>query len=189
MRKIFPLLMGILMLVGNVFAQSQATTGNIEGRVVDQQGAAVPGVSVTATNQDTGFEKTVQSNDEGNFILPLLQLGNYKVVTAATKGFAPTTYENVQVTVGAKNSLEIVLSAGGTVNVVDVQATGQGVETTRSSISSTVDERRVINLPTNGRNFLDFVTLTPGIVRDPTRSGDLAVGGQKGTLNLSLIHI
>ncbi len=183
MRKIFTLLTVILMLVAGVFAQSQATTGNIEGRVVDQQGAAVPGVSITATNQDTGFEKTVQSNDEGNFVLPLLQLGNYKVVTSATKGFAPTTYENVKVTVGAKNSLEIVLTAGGTVNVVDVQATGQGVETTRSSISSTVDERRVINLPTNGRNFLDFVTLTPGIVRDPTRSGDLAVGGQKGTLN------
>ena len=66
---------------------------------------------------------------------------------------------------------------------MDVNAEGQGVETTRTSISSTVDERRVINLPTNGRNFLDFATLTPGIVRDPTRSGDLAVGGQKGTLN------
>ncbi|MBA2494329.1 MAG: TonB-dependent receptor [Acidobacteria bacterium] len=183
MRKFFPLLIGILLLAAGVFAQSQATTGNIEGRVVDNQGAAVPGVSVTATNQDTGFEKTVQSNDEGNFVLPLLQLGNYKVVTAATKGFAPTTYENVKVTIGAKNSLEIVLTVGGTVNVVDVNAEGQGVETTRSSISSTVEEHRVINLPTNGRNFLDFVTLTPGIVRDPTRSGDLSVGGQKGTLN------
>nr|MBA2735793.1 TonB-dependent receptor [Pyrinomonadaceae bacterium] len=58
-----------------------------------------------------------------------------------------------------------------------------GIEATRTSISSTVEERRVINLPTNGRNFLDFVVLTPGIVRDPNRSGDLAVGGQKGTLN------
>ncbi len=183
MRKVFPLLTGILLFVAGVFAQSQATSGNIEGRVIDQQGAAVPGISVTATNQDTGFEKTVQTNDEGNFVLPFLQPGNYKIVTSEAKGFAPTTYENIKVTVGAKNTLEVVLTAGGTVNVVDVQATGQGVETTRSSISSTVDERRVINLPTNGRNFLDFVTLTPGIVRDPTRSGDLAVGGQKGTLN------
>ncbi len=171
MRKFFPLLIGILLFATGVFAQSQATTGNIEGRVVDNQGAAVPGVSVTATNQDTGFEKTVQSNDEGNFVLPLLQLGNYKVVTAATKGFAPTTYENVKVTIGAKNSLEIVLTVGGTVNVVDVNAEGQGVETTRSSISSTVEEHRVINLPTNGRNFLDFVTLTPGIERKTTGLG------------------
>jgi hypothetical protein len=52
------------------------------------------------------------------------------------------------------------------------------VETTRSSVSSTVNERAVATLPVNGRNFLDFATLTPGVVRDPTRFGDLAVGGQ-----------
>nr|HQU86277.1 TonB-dependent receptor [Pyrinomonadaceae bacterium] len=83
----------------------------------------------------------------------------------------------------AKTSLDITLSTGNSVNVVDVTAEGQAVEATRTSISTTVDERRVSNLPTNGRNFLDFATLTPGIVRDPTRQGDLAIGGQKGTLN------
>jgi outer membrane receptor protein involved in Fe transport len=174
---------GILLLAQIALAQSQATTGNIEGRVVDSNGAAVANVTVTAKNKDTGAEKNAQSKDEGNFVLPLLPPGNYTVTTAAGQGFGAATYENVRVTVGAQNTLEIVLSAGGSVNVVDVSAEGQGVETTRTSISSTVEERRVINLPTNGRNFLDFVTLTPGIVRDPTRSGDLAVGGQKGTLN------
>ncbi len=182
-RKILPILIGILTLTIGVFAQSQATTGNIEGRVVDLNGAAVPNFTVTATNQDTGLKKTAQTNGEGNFVLPLLPPGNYKVVTSSAQGFAAATYENVQVTVGAKNSLEIALTAGGSVNVVDVNAEGQGVETTRTSISTTIDERRVINLPTNGRNFLDFATLTPGIVRDPTRAGDLAVGGQKGTFN------
>ena len=175
--------LSVFFATGAIFAQSQATTGNIEGRVVDPNGAAVPNVAITATNQETGLEKNTTSSDEGNFVLPLLTPGRYKVVTAPAQGFAASTYENVTVTVGAKTALEIVLSASGSVNIVDVTATGQGVETTRTSISSTVEERRVINLPTNGRNFLDFVTLTPGIVRDPTRSGDLAVGGQKGTLN------
>ncbi len=183
MRKLLTLLVGILLLAQIALAQSQATTGNIEGRIVDSNGAAVANVTVTAENQDTGAEKNAQSKDEGNFVLPLLPPGNYTVTTAAGQGFGTATYENVKVTVGAQNTLEIVLSAGGSVNVVDVSAEGQGVETTRTSISSTVEERRVINLPTNGRNFLDFATLTPGIVRDPTRSGDLAVGGQKGTLN------
>ena len=183
MQKLSLFLTAILLFAASVFAQSQATTGNIEGRVVDPNGAAVANVTVTATSQDTGFEKTAQTTDEGNFVLPLLQPGTYKVKTAAASGFAAATYENVKVTVGAKNTLEIALTAGGSTNVVDVSAEGQGVETTRTSISSTVDEQRVINLPTNGRNFLDFVVLTPGIVRDPTRSGDLAVGGQKGTLN------
>jgi Carboxypeptidase regulatory-like domain/TonB dependent receptor len=182
-RKILPFFIAVLLLTGSAFAQSQATTGNIEGRVTDQTGAVVPNVTVSATNQDTGFGKTIQSDDEGNYKFVLLPPGKYKVETTAAQGFAASTYENVQVTVGAQNNLEIVLSAGGSVNVVDVNAEGQGVETSRTSISSTVEERRVQNLPTNGRNFLDFATLTPGIVRDPTRSGDLAVGGQKGTLN------
>ncbi len=64
-----------------------------------------------------------------------------------------------------------------------MEAEGQIVETTRSSIATTVNERAIENLPVNGRNFLDFATLTPSVVRDPTRAGDLAVGGQKGTLN------
>jgi outer membrane receptor protein involved in Fe transport len=183
MRKFFPLLVGILLSAQIVFGQSQATTGNIEGRVVDPSGAAVPNITVTAKNKDTGLEKNVSTSEDGNFVLAFLTPGNYTVTTAAGQGFGAATYENIRVTVGAKSTVEIALTAGGAVNVVDVSAEGQGVEATRTSISSTVDERRVINLPTNGRNFLDFVTLTPGIVRDPTRQGDLAVGGQKGTLN------
>ena len=183
MRNIIVLSLAIILCATGAFAQSQSTTGNIEGRVVDQNGAVVPNVAVSATNQDTGFGKTTVTNSDGGYIFILLPPGNYKVETGAAQGFAVSTYENVKVTVGAKNTLEIAVSAGGTTNVVDVNAEGQGVETTRTSISSTVDERRVINLPTNGRNFLDFATLTPGVVRDPTRSGDLSVGGQKGTLN------
>lgn len=183
MRKLVIFLLAFLSLASVVFSQSQSTTGNIEGRVVDQNGAAVPNITVSATNQDTGFGKTAVTNSEGAYIFVLLPPGNYKVETTAGSGFAASVYDNVKVTVGAKNSLDITVSAGGASVSVDVTADGQAIETTRTSISSTVDERRVTNLPTNGRNFLDFATLTPGVVRDPTRAGDLAVGGQKGTLN------
>jgi len=183
MKKLLLFLFGLFLFTTGAFAQSQATTGNIEGRVVDQQGAAVPNVTVNAKSQDTGLEKNATTSDDGTYKIVLLPPGSYTVMTAAGQGFGESKYENIRVTVGAQNALEIVVSASGSVNVVDVNAEGQGVEATRTSISSTVDESRVTNLPTNGRNFLDFVTLTPGIVRDPTRSGDLAVGGQKGTLN------
>ncbi len=183
MRKIIPFLFVMLLLAANAFAQSQATTGNIEGRVLDPNGAVVPNVNVSATNKDTGFGKTGMADAEGNFVFVLLPPGRYKVEAKAASGFQPATYDNVTVNVGGRTSLEITLSVGSGTTVVDVQADGATIETTRTSISSTVDERRVLNLPTNGRNFLDFATLTPGIVRDPTRSGDLAVGGQKGTLN------
>jgi outer membrane receptor protein involved in Fe transport len=183
MRKLLILMILLATSVITAVAQSQSTSGNIEGRVVDPNGAVVPGIAVSATNQNTGFGKTTISDSDGNYIFVLLPPGSYKVEVGAAKGFAAATYNNVQVTVGAKTALEISLTAGTSVTVVDVSAEGQGVETTRTSISSTVDERRVTNLPTNGRNFLDFATLAPGVIRDPTRAGDLAVGGQKGTLN------
>jgi hypothetical protein len=183
MRTLLVAFAAVLVLSVSIAAQSQSTTGNIEGRVIDQNGAVVPGVTVSASNQDTGLTKNVNTDPEAKFIIILLPPGNYKVEVAASKGFAAVTYQNVRVTVGAKTALEVVLRAGGTVTVVDVNAAGQSIEATRTSISSTVDESRVANLSTNGRNFLDFATLTPGIVRDPTRAGDLAVGGQKGTLN------
>ena len=183
MRKLLISLV-ILLISASAFAQSQSTSGNIEGRVVDPNGAVVPGVSITATNQDTGLSKTVTTDYDGNYIFVLLPPGNYKVDVAAAKGFAAAKYQNVKVTVGAKSSLDIAVSVGGAGNtIIDVSSDGQGLEGTRTSISTTVDERRVTNLPVNGRNFLEFATLTPGIVRDPTRAGDLAVGGQKGTLN------
>ena len=183
MRKLLPLLFGILLIAQTIFAQSQASTGNIEGRVIDPQGAAVPNVTVTARNQDTGFEKTANSNEDGTYTIVLLPSGNYRVTTAALQGFGAATYENVPVTVGGKTSLEINLNVGTGTTVVDVRAEGEIVETTRTSVATTVEQRSIVNLPVNGRNFLDFATLTPGVIRDPTRAGDLSIGGQKGTLN------
>lgn len=183
MRKLLLLLVLSVLFSSVLLGQSQSTTGNIEGRILDPNGAAVPGISVKARNQDTGLVKSAVSDSAGNFIIVLLPPGNYTIETGAGKGFAPAKYQNVSVTVGAKTALDLALSVGTTTNVVDVSADGQSVELTRTSLSTTINETSVNNLPTNGRNFLDFATLTPGIVKDPTRAGDLAVGGQKGTLN------
>lgn len=182
MKRIVTFLGIILLFSVGMFAQSQATTGNIEGRVVDQNNAVVANATVTATNQDTGFGKTAASDNDGNYIFVLLPPGKYRV-EASAQGFSKATYENVIVTVGSKISLQVDLKVSGQTNVVDVQAEGVAVETTRSSVSTTVDEKAIDNLPVNGRSFLDFATLTPGVIRDPNRTGDLSVGGQKGTLN------
>jgi outer membrane receptor protein involved in Fe transport len=180
--KIILLVISIVLFSVVAFAQSQATTGNIEGRITDQNGAGVSNVTVTARNQATSFEKVSVSDAEGNYRILLLSPGKYSVTTKAS-GFADAKYENVTVTVGGQTPLDIQLSVGGTTAVVDVEAEGQIVETGRTSVSSTVNERAIENLPINGRNYLDFATLTPAVVRDPTRQGDLAVGGQKGTFN------
>src|SRR5258707_9120664 len=173
-----------LLLAGiSAFAQSQATTVNIEGRLPDPNGAAVPTVTITATNQETGLSTTTNADENGNYRITFLPPGKYRVTTTGAQGFAGADFGNVTVTVGGQTPLDIQLKLGTTTTMVDVAAEGQIVETTRTSVSSTVNERAIQNLPVNGRNFLDFATLTPGVVRDPTRTGDLAVGGQKGTLN------
>jgi len=181
--KCFALITCLLLAATAAFPQSQATTGNIEGRVKDPNGSAVPGVTVTATNQETGFSKSAASDSDGVYRIILLPPGKYRVTTNRALGFQPASYENAAVTVGGQLPLDIQLTVSGDTISVDVSTEGQIVETTRTSVSSTVNERAIQNLPVNGRNFLDFATLTPGVVRDPTRAGDLAVGGQKGTFN------
>lgn len=162
-------------------AQSQATSGNIEGRVLDPNGAAVPNAAVTATNDATGLEKTTNTNDEGNYRIILLPPGNYTVKVTAT-GFSSTP-AHVVVTVGSQSPLDISLSVGSAnVGDVTVTAEGQVVETGRTSVATTINQRSIDNLPINGRNFQDFSTLSPGVIRDP-RGGDLSVGGQRGTFN------
>ncbi len=172
----------LLMTAVAALAQSQATTGNIEGRVLDPKDAAVPGATVTATNQQTGLEKTATTNDQGDFSIILLPPGQY-TVRANASGFAPSEIKDVTVTVGGKTPLDVKLTVGGASGSVTVTSEAAAVETTLTSVSTTVNSRAIENLPVNGRNYLDFATLTPGVIRDQNREGDLAVGGQKGTLN------
>src|SRR5437660_7761961 len=183
MTKPLALIACIFLSAVATLAQSQASTGNIEGRVTDPNGAAVPGVTVTATNQETALAKSAETDSEGIYRIIFLPPGKYRVTTTAAQGFAAADFSNVIVTVGGQTPLDMQLTVGSTTSMVDVSAQGEIVETTRTSVSSTINERAIQNLPVNGRNFLDFATLTPGVVREPTRAGDLAVGGQKGTLN------
>ncbi|HEY0322077.1 MAG TPA: TonB-dependent receptor [Pyrinomonadaceae bacterium] len=183
LTKLLGLAVILVSLSAATFAQSQATTGNIEGRVLDPNGAAIPNAVVTATNQQTGLVKSINTDEEGNYHLILLPPGTYNV-RATAQGFAPSDLNGVVVTVGSKTPLEIKVTVSG-VAVDQVMVTGEApiVETTRTSVATTVNQKAIENLPVNGRNYLDFATLTPGVVRDVTREGDLSVGGQKGTLN------
>jgi outer membrane receptor protein involved in Fe transport len=176
------LLVLILILAVGAFAQSQATTGNIEGRVLDPKEAAVPGATVTAINQQTGLERTTTTNDTGGFLIILLPPGSY-TVRAIAGGFAQSEIKDLTVNVGGKTPLDINLSVGGASGTVTVSSEAPTVETTLTSVSTTINSRAIENLPVNGRNYLDFATLSPGVIRDQNREGDLSVGGQKGTLN------
>jgi outer membrane receptor protein involved in Fe transport len=162
-------------------AQSQATTGSIEGSVADSNGALVPDARVAATNAQTGLTREATTNSEGLYRLLQLPVGDY-YLTIEKQGFASVKRQGIKVQVGQKVPLDIELGAAGASEIVNITTEAPIVETTRTQVSSTVNDRSVANLPTNGRNFIDFVLLTPGVTRD-VRTGDISFGGQRGTLN------
>jgi outer membrane receptor protein involved in Fe transport len=163
------------------FAQSQANSGNIEGHVADPNGAVVAGATVTATNEQTGLQKSTTTKDDGTFSIILLPPGVYTVVVSAP-GFSSAEVKDVTVTVGSHAPVDVALSVGSTTATVTITEPVPLVETTRTSVATTINQTSIDNLPINGRNFQDFATLSPAVVRDP-RGGDLSVGGQRGTFN------
>ncbi len=107
------LLICLIVLVSGTLAQSQATTGNIEGRVTDPGGAVLTGVTITARNSNTGFVKSSTTDDEGNYRIIVLPPGRYNVTASGAQGFAEAAFENVDVTVGGQTPLNIQLSVAG----------------------------------------------------------------------------
>ena len=162
-------------------ALAQSATGSIEGSIVDQTGAAMPGVTVTIIQTATGVTRTAVSDDNGLFRIPLLPVGVYDV-TADLSGFSSRKLPELMLTVGQTVTLRIQMAVSGIAETVNVSGGTPILETSRSEVSSTITESSVQNLPVNGRNFIDFALLTPGVTRD-VRTGDISFAGQRGTLN------
>jgi len=168
---IFCLLFGI----GQTFAQSGGTTGQITGVVSDTTGAVVPNATVTITNQGTNQTQTANTSDDGVYRFVLLQPGVYAVKVAPT-GFAEQTLD-VEVQVGRTTDANFTLGAAGA--TAEVTVTAEGVQTTASQSDAVIDQTSISNLPINGRRFQDFVTLTPTAQVDPSR-GQISLSGQRG---------
>ncbi len=166
-----------LLADADAFAQSQATTAEINGRVNDAQGGVLPGATVTARSEATGYARTVATNEEGLFTIPLLPPGSYEV-TAELTSFAPAT-RTLTLTVGATVTINYALQLGGVTEKVTVAGGAQIIETGATIRTTTVDQQAIANLPINGRRFQDFVTLTPTVQVDPQR-GQLSFAGQRG---------
>ena len=179
-RGIQLLLISLLAVFAPAALLAQTTTGSINGMASDESGASLPGVTVTATNVDTHATRTAVTSSNGSFTIDLLPTGTY-AVSADLSGFQAARVERVVVNLGSTQTLKLRMRVG-VAESLTVTASAPVVETTRSEVSSVVNEKAIENLPTNGRNFIDFVLTTPGVVRDP-RGGDISFAGQRGTLN------
>jgi outer membrane receptor protein involved in Fe transport len=177
----------VCLSVGSLsFAQSEVGGASLNGLITDPSGASVSQAKITATNISTGFIRVTESNDEGLYNFARLQVGAYNL-SIEKQGFKSFKRENIELTVGAVATLNVQLEIGAVSEITSVSAELPIVETTRVSTATTVNEKAVRDLPINGRNFLDFTVLTPGVVRDQTRGGDLSFGGQRGTSNSVLV--
>jgi hypothetical protein len=170
----------LVVLLMAVSLSGQTSTGQISGTVVDESGAAVPGVTVTVRNQATGLTRTTVTTSGGLYVLPLLPTGTYEVA-AELDGFQSFRQPNVVVNVGSDVTVGPTMRVG-LAESITVSAEAPVVETTRSSVASTVNETMIENLPVNGRNFIDFAVTTPGVSKD-ARFGDISFAGLRGTLN------
>jgi outer membrane receptor protein involved in Fe transport len=171
-----------LLIASNAGAQTQITTGTIQGTVVDANGAVVPGANVEIKNLGTNFSRTLTTDDEGRFVAPLLQPGNYSV-TVSKQGFATTVLENTTLTVGQALSIPFSLKISSVAETVTITTTPT-VDTVKTEASTTVNETTVSNTPVLGRKFEDLLTLTPNVSITQGPDGDeINFSGQRGIFN------
>src|SRR5687767_2260573 len=165
-----------------VLAQTQSTTGTIEGTVLDANGAALPGASVEVKISATNFTKTFETDEDGRFVALSLPPGKY-TVTVTKQGFAKTVIENADLTVGRALALPITMKVSGVEGEVTILESPT-VDTTKIESSTTLDERAVSTTPILGRKFEDLLTLTPGVSIVQGPDGDeINFAGQRGIFN------
>src|SRR3954471_3481534 len=163
-------------------AQTQITTGVIQGTIVDEQGATVPGATVEVKNIDTNLTKTLTTDDNGRFVFLQLPPGRYTLI-ASKSGFATIKQEEFTLTVGQAANLDLKMKVSGVQEVVTVSAV-QTIDTASTQTSTTLDERSVANLPVLGRKFEDLLTLTPNVSITQGPDGDeINFAGQRGVFN------
>ncbi len=185
MRARFWLLTAVLSVaaVVSMAAQTQITTGVIEGAVADESGAVLPGVDVELRNVDTNLTRTLVTDRDGRFVALQLPPGRY-TVTFKLAGFATLVNEGVLVSVGETVRLTPSMKVSGVAETVTVTTQAPAVETTRTASASTLNQTTIESTPILGRKFEDLLTLTPGVSVVQGPDGDeITFAGQRGVFN------
>lgn len=163
-----------------------ATTSRITGIVTDANGAVVSGASVKLQNKETHAERSANTNDEGHYVFPSLEPGNYTIVVDA-KGFRKTTVSQVTAQVSRSINVDVTLEAGGTSEQVSVTATGEvQLQKDDASVGNVIDRDRISRLPTATRQATDLLNLQPGITTGGEVTGARA---DQNTFNLDGIDV
>jgi hypothetical protein len=163
----------LLLLAASSWLGAQTVTSTLQGRISDATGAVIPEASVTALNADTGLKRTVTANAVGEYQIGGLPAGDY-TVNAEKSGFQKSA-KKIHLDLAASGNVDFALAPGQVQAQVEVQDVGEVAEPTRTMVSEVIDQQKIENLPVNGREFIDFALLAPGITIGNTTSGSTDV--------------
>jgi Carboxypeptidase regulatory-like domain/TonB-dependent Receptor Plug Domain len=166
--------------VNTAFAQFDSAT--VLGTIRDSGGAAMPGVTVSLKNIDTGLSVTAQTDGDGNFQFTNVRIGNYRV-SAEKQGFSTAVAERVNVTVNARQRVDLAMQPGAVTESVVITDAAQLLETDSSVRGQVVQREQIVNLPLNGRSYANLVLLTPG-VRESSQNG-ITTAGREASFNVN----
>src|SRR5437870_2908197 len=178
--SIAPVALGLL-LVASVPSSAQQGTGELRGKVVDAQGAVLPGVTVVAKNEANGQFREIVSGPDGSFFMSALTPGSYEV-TAQLSGFKKYQRGAVRVEVGKTQSIDVQLEVGGIEQEVTVSAESPIVDTTTKQLGGSVQVQELADVPSVNRNFTSYLSLLPGVTAtistDSFGADSIRVNGQ-----------
>ncbi len=147
-----------IYLIAGVLVFGQAVS-QISGTVKDDSGAVVPGVEITVTQTDTGAKRTAMTDETGSYILPNLPLGPYRL-EASKEGFRGYLQTGIELQVGSNPVIPVVLGVGQVSESIQVQASPTSVETRSAGVGTVIETQRILDLPLNGRQATDLITLS-----------------------------
>jgi hypothetical protein len=194
MRKFLLTVLFVLFVGVSLFSQQNSA---LVGTLVDTSGAAVPGADVTVTNQDTGLVRKVVTGGSGEYSVPNLPVGLYQVNVSA-KGFKSSTTQNIKLDVQRTTRVDLTLQVGTFSETVTVTNAAPLLQTTESQVSTLIDNREILELPLNGRNYIQLNFLVPGTSHGSSNAdyifsthgdpvGSFSVNGMRSIYNSYLI--
>jgi hypothetical protein len=182
-----------LCVIQSLGLRAQQFRGSITGTVTDPSGGVIPGVTVTATEIDTGSAQTSVTQGDGSYTIPLLPPGRYQL-SAEKAGFEKTIQGIIDLTVDAHPKIDFQLKVGSQATTVEVHSTAPVLDTQTYSVGTTVEQSKVSELPFNGRQFLEATLFTPGVVPgtqgsglNSNRGGSINVNGMRESMNSFLL--
>ncbi len=177
----------LCMVVLSVLPAVAQTQAGISGVIHDPSGAVIPGVTVTVTNPATNFVRSAISNEAGVYNFPVLQPGRYNI-KVELPGFRTITQNDVELQIQQSARLDFTLQVGELSQTVEVSGAAALIATENATVGTVIENKRIIEMPLNGRNFLQLASLSPNVSYGFSTAGqeDQRQGGSRAAQNISV---